>query len=73
VRTREPQPTRMHCHNMQIDTKNHKTFLARSKSDTVRGENLYVGGVVTVFARQLKIVGLGDPYTKRQLEAKSER
>jgi len=36
-------------------------------------ENLYVGGVVTVFARQLKIIGLGDPYTKRQLEAKSER
>lgn len=49
------------------DVKNKRTFLKRCKYPQVVLEDLFIGALVTVYARQVKVVDFGDPFTKRQL------
>jgi len=36
-------------------------------------KDLYIGAVITIYSRQLKIVDFGDVFTRKALEVKKER
>lgn len=54
------------------DMKNKRTFLKRCPYPSVRPEHLYIGSVVTVYARQLTVVDYADEFTRKRLEASKE-
>jgi nucleoside-diphosphate kinase len=58
---------------VQVDKKNHKTFLKRTRYDELRGDLFFVGSEVTVFSRKLKIVGYGDDFTRRHVEGLTQK
>ncbi|NWI97658.1 NDK7 kinase, partial [Pitta sordida] len=55
------------------DVKNRRTFLKRTKYESLHLEDLYVGSKVTVFSRHLSIVDYGNQYTSRKLGSRKER
>ncbi|KAI1242288.1 hypothetical protein IHE44_0005807 [Lamprotornis superbus] len=55
------------------DVKNRRTFLRRTKYESLHLEDLYVGSKVTVFSRHLTIVDYGNLYTSRKLGSRKER
>ncbi|XP_056414176.1 nucleoside diphosphate kinase 7 [Hyla sarda] len=55
------------------DIKNHRVFLRRTKYDTLRKEDFYVGNKINVFSRQLHLVDYGDQYTARKVGSKKEK
>ncbi|XP_059693946.1 nucleoside diphosphate kinase 7 isoform X2 [Haemorhous mexicanus] len=55
------------------DVKNRRTFLRRTKYESLHLEDLYVGSKVTVFSRHLTIVDYGNLYTSRKLGSREER
>ncbi|NXP70164.1 NDK7 kinase, partial [Ramphastos sulfuratus] len=57
----------------QYDVKNHRTFLKRTKYESLHLEDLFVGNKITVFSRHLSIVDYGDQYTARKLGSRKER
>ncbi|XP_067896799.1 nucleoside diphosphate kinase 7 isoform X2 [Heterodontus francisci] len=56
-----------------FDIKNHRTFLKRTKYEKLRAEDLFVGSIITVYARQLHLVGFGDQYTALKLGSKKQK
>ncbi|XP_061538816.1 nucleoside diphosphate kinase 7 isoform X4 [Phycodurus eques] len=56
-----------------FDVKNQRIFLRRTKYGDLRPGDLFVGGRVNVFSRQLNIVDYGDKYTAAKLGSKKER
>mmetsp|Transcript_23564 Transcript_23564/g.51719 ORF Transcript_23564/g.51719 Transcript_23564/m.51719 type:complete len:378 (+) Transcript_23564:84-1217(+) len=56
-----------------VDIKNRRHFLKKVRYDDLKPELLFLGSVITVYSRQLKLVDYGDDYTKRIMESKSER
>ena len=46
--------------------KNKRKFLKRSPCPTIAMQDLYIGSIVTVNARQLKIVDYGDTSTRKK-------
>jgi len=55
-----------------FDVKNRRTFLKRTDYPSVKLRDLYIGAIVTVYARQLKIVDYADEFTASQLEKSAE-
>ncbi|XP_013805582.1 nucleoside diphosphate kinase homolog 7 isoform X2 [Apteryx mantelli] len=55
------------------DVKNHRTFLKRTKYDSLHLEDLFVGNKITIFSRHLSLVDYGDQYTARKLGSRKER
>lgn len=55
------------------DVKNHRVFLRRTKYDTLRKEDFYIGNKINVFSRQLHLVDYGDQYTARKVGSKKEK
>uniref|UniRef100_A0A2K5LKM2 NME/NM23 family member 7 n=1 Tax=Cercocebus atys TaxID=9531 RepID=A0A2K5LKM2_CERAT len=55
------------------DVKNHRTFLKRTKYDSLHLEDLFIGNKVNVFSRQLVLIDYGDQYTARQLGSRKEK
>lgn len=55
------------------DVRNRRTFLKRCKFPSVTLSDLFVGAQLTVYARQLKVVGYADETTKRELSQKQSR
>ncbi|KAM4904612.1 nucleoside diphosphate kinase homolog 7 [Sylvia borin] len=55
------------------DVKNRRTFLRRTKYESLHLEDLYVGSKVSVFSRHLTIVDYGNLYTSRKLGSRKER
>lgn len=55
---------------MQIDLKTKKLFLRRSKCEGVEAKDFYVGAVVTIYSRSMKITNFADQSTKEKLSAK---
>ena len=49
----------------QYDLKNSRKFLKRISYPSIRQSDLYVGSVITINARQLKIVDYGDTFTRK--------
>jgi len=48
------------------DLKNRRMFLKRMAYPDIKQDQLYVGSIVTVYARQLKITDYGDTFTRKQ-------
>ncbi|NXC17367.1 NDK7 kinase, partial [Corythaeola cristata] len=55
------------------DVKNRRTFLKRTKYESLHLEDLFVGNKITVFSRHLTLVDYGDQYTARKLGSRKER
>ncbi|XP_074962025.1 nucleoside diphosphate kinase homolog 7 isoform X2 [Phalacrocorax aristotelis] len=55
------------------DVKNHRTFLKRTKYESLHLEDLFVGNKITVFSRHLSLVDYADQYTARKLGSRRER
>ncbi|XP_033103632.1 nucleoside diphosphate kinase 7-like [Anneissia japonica] len=55
------------------DIKNRRLFLKRSKCDSVRYEDLYVGSTVNVHSRKLTFVDYADDFTRKVLGQQKER
>uniref|UniRef100_A0A8B9FN12 NME/NM23 family member 7 n=1 Tax=Amazona collaria TaxID=241587 RepID=A0A8B9FN12_9PSIT len=55
------------------DVKNHRTFLKRTKYESLHLEDLFVGNKITVFSRHLTLVDYGDQYTARKLGSRKEK
>lgn len=58
---------------LQYDIKNRKTFLKRCRYDSITADMLYIGAVVTVYSRQLKLVDYADEFTRKSLSNRQER
>ena len=58
---------------VQYDIKNHKTFLKRCRYEAITAEMLYIGAVVTVYSRQLKLIDYADEFTRKRLSDTQER
>lgn len=58
---------------MQYDIKNRKTFLKRCRYEQITADMLYVGAVVTVYSRQLRVVDYADEFTRKCLSNRQER
>lgn len=59
--------------SLQYDVKNRRTFLKRTKYESLHVEDLFVGNKITVFSRHLSLVDYGDQYTARKLGSRKER
>lgn len=55
------------------DIKNRRKFLSRTKSDTVKLEDMYIGSKIHVYSRQLTFVDFGDQFTQGKVGTKNER
>jgi nucleoside-diphosphate kinase len=53
---------------IQFDIKNKKVFLRRCEYPGVQLKDLFVGAVVTVYSRQLKVVDYADQFTRKNFE-----
>jgi len=60
-------------YSLQYDIKNRKTFLKRCRYDNITAEMLYIGAVITVYSRQLKLVDYADEFTRKCLSNRQER
>eukprot|EP00891_Asterochloris_glomerata_P004550 jgi/Astpho2/4550/fgenesh1_pm.00067_%23_29_t len=61
------------CEIEMIDLKNKKTFLKRVRCEEITPDMLFIGAIVTVYSRQLKVVDYADQFTHRQLGSRQER
>ncbi|XP_001605961.1 nucleoside diphosphate kinase 7 [Nasonia vitripennis] len=50
-----------------FDLKTRKTFLRRTKCEGVEAKDFYVGAIVTIFSRSIKIINFADQATKDKL------
>ena len=48
-------------------------FMKRMGVEGIRLEQFYIGSILTVHSRQLKLVDYGDIFTRRKFEPLSER
>jgi len=54
------------------DMKSRRTFLKRCDYPSVSISQLFVGSIITVYSRQLKVVEYADAFTKREFEKTSQ-
>ena len=55
------------------DLKNKRTFLKKTPKDDITLKDLYLGSIITVYSRQLKIVDYADIYTRGKFEVTKEK
>jgi len=55
-----------------IDIKNRRTFLKKTRCEDIKPSQVFIGGTVTVYSRQLKLIEYGDDFTRAQIERKAE-
>ncbi len=58
---------------LKYDIKSHRSFLKRSKNDDLKLKDLYVGNMITILSRSMKITEYGDSFTQRSLEKNQEK
>ena len=68
-----PHASGLHGNMLQVDIKNRRHLLKKIRYEELRPEALFIGSVVTVYARQLKLISYGDEFTRAKFEAQSER
>ncbi|XP_011146299.1 nucleoside diphosphate kinase 7 [Harpegnathos saltator] len=56
-----------------FDLKTRKTFLKRTRCEGIKADDIYVGAVVTIFSRNMKITSYADTYTKNKLQTHMEK
>jgi len=52
-----------------FDIKNKRIFLKRCEYPSVALKDLFLGAVVTVYSRQLKVIDYADVYTRQKFES----
>ena len=57
----------------QYDVKNKRMFLKRAECPQVTLKDLYIGSVLTIYSRQIKLADYGDVYTKKKFESANEK
>lgn len=55
------------------DLKSRRDFLKRSEVAGVKLSDLYIGSIITILARQLKVIEYADDYTRNALETTRDR
>ncbi len=48
-------------------------FLKRTKSDTIKLNDFFIGNTINIFSRSIKIVEFGDAFTARLVGKNQER
>jgi len=56
-----------------VDLKTKKLFLKRCDYPSITLKDLYIGAIVTVHARQLKVVDYADVFTRKNFESAKEK
>ena len=56
-----------------FDLKNRRAFLKKTPIPTLAMEDLFLGAVVAVYARQLKVVEFGDAFTEQRFATTRQR
>ncbi|KAG6797823.1 nucleoside diphosphate kinase 7 [Apis mellifera caucasica] len=56
-----------------FDLKTKKTFLKRSKCEGIQARDFYIGGIVTIFSRNIKITNYADCATQTKLQKKMQK
>ncbi|CAL1676914.1 unnamed protein product [Lasius platythorax] len=56
-----------------FDLKTRKIFLKRTICEGIKAKDFYIGAVVTIFSRCIKIIGYADSYTKIKLETQLQK
>lgn len=59
--------------NFQYDLKTKKLFLRRCEYPSIALKDMYIGAIITVYSRQLKVVDYADVFTRKQFESKREK
>lgn len=54
-------------HRFKFDRKTNKTFLKRVRAPGITQNNLYIGAKVSVFGRQITVIGYNDNYTQTKI------
>lgn len=55
-----------------FDMKNRRTFLKKTEYPSIQLADLFIGATVSVYSRQLKVIGYADEYTRNKLGSKRE-
>ncbi|XP_043287452.1 nucleoside diphosphate kinase 7 [Venturia canescens] len=55
------------------DIKTKKTFLRRTKCEGIEARNLYVGSMVTIFSRAMKITDVADTITRNKIASRTQK
>jgi len=58
---------------VQYDIKNRRMFIKRMACPGVTERELYIGSIINVYSRQLKLIEFGDLFTRRLFEGGSEK
>ena len=58
---------------LQYDVKARRTFLKKTRYESLPTEQLRPGNTVVVYGRQLRILDYADAFTRRQLEWQQQR
>jgi nucleoside-diphosphate kinase len=61
------------CSAEMYDLKQRRMFMKRMAVTGVTVKELYLGAIITVFSRQLRLVDYGDIFTKNKFESKAGR
>lgn len=56
-----------------FDIKNRRHFLKRVKYEGVTASQLFIGAMLNVYSRHLKLIEYGDEHTRKQIEGRAER
>lgn len=56
-----------------FDVKNRRIFLKKTVMPSIKAEDLYIGAIVTVFSRQLRVVAYADDFTEKALARAQEK
>lgn len=56
-----------------FDLKTKKTFLRRTKCDGIQAKDFYVGAIVTIYSRNIKITDFADQGTKTKLQTLTQK
>merc|ERR1711959_620908 len=56
-----------------FDLKARRTFLKKTEYPSIKLADLYIGSILSIYSRQLKVVGFADEYTQRKLGSKREK
>jgi hypothetical protein len=57
----------------KFDVKTRRAFLKRCKADNISQSDLFLGNMITIMSRTMKLADYGDLYTKRALSNNQQR
>ena len=57
----------------QWDVKNKRTFLSKVEYPSLQEKDLYIGSVLSIYSRQLKVVDYADVFTRKRFEVQKEK